>query len=132
MFAVVVLCTNCKFIALGHTPAMADELKVSEASAALSQSRSPRRQAVKITGVEQEMLQSVVRKHIIRRRWYGLLNIILLRLRQQKMGATIVARRVHCLTFLLQSGKGYEPKRRTESRASFRPSFDHGTLELYT
>lgn len=55
----------------------------------LSQSRSPRarRMAVQIAGAEHEMLQTVVRKHIIRKRWYALLNIIFLRLRQQKMGA---------------------------------------------
>lgn len=55
---------------------------------ALDQSRSPRarRQGLLLKDTDHEVLQSVVRKHIIRKRWYALLNIILLRLRQQKMG----------------------------------------------
>lgn len=55
----------------------------------LSKSPRARHAALQLHPAEHEVLQNVVRKHIIRRRWYGLLNIILLRLRQQKFGTRI-------------------------------------------
>ena len=63
---------------------------------ALSQSRSPRaaRGALQLNTAEHKVLEKVVRKHIIRRRWYLLINIIILRLRQQKFGMCIVLRKL--------------------------------------